>query len=176
MSQTNLEKVQSFIARLVDSTEEAEQIIKDLGNTDWQALLDYHQGRREQLKTNKVERERLSEEEGEKTRVRNVEIKKKKQDRIAELQSMPYAEYLKTYEWRQRREYALKRAGYCCNVCNKPDTTLDVHHRTYERRGHESYNDLIVLCRECHKTFHETGQLFKHKKSPSGKIKPPFKK
>ncbi len=176
IAQTNLEKVQSFIARLVGTAEEAEQIVKELDGTDWQALQDYHQERRGQLETSKAERQRLREEEWAKTKAHNLEIEKKKQARIVELQSMPYTEYLKTYEWRKRREYALSRAGHCCNICNKADTTLDVHHRTYERRGDENYNDLIVLCRGCHKTFHETGQLFKHKKSPSGQTKPPFKK
>jgi len=48
---------------------------------------------------------------------------------------------------------ALKRAKYSCQLCNSKDN-LNVHHRTYERRGHELASDLIVLCKQCHKTFH----------------------
>jgi 5-methylcytosine-specific restriction endonuclease McrA len=172
MAQTNLEKLQSFIARLVDSAEDAEQIIKDLDGTDWQELCSYQQNRREQKQVNKEQRDKEREEEHAKTDANNRKAEEKRRARIAELQSMPYAEYLKTYEWRKKREYALKRADHCCNICNKPDESLDVHHRTYERRGNESYTDLIVLCRGCHATFHKTGRLFKHTKAPVKKFRP----
>jgi len=74
-------------------------------------------------------------------------------DRIAELRSMPYSEYLRTPEWTETRKAALRRAGYACQVCSAK-LDLNVHHRTYERRGNEAAADLIVLCRQCHATFH----------------------
>lgn len=64
-----------------------------------------------------------------------------------------YARHLKTTKWNQTRKAALQRAGYRCQVCNSPDS-LNVHHRTYERLGHEHPMDLTVLCRVCHKIFH----------------------
>ncbi len=73
--------------------------------------------------------------------------------RLEELRSMPYADYLQTEEWRERRHAALRRAGYKCQACNKAGS-LDVHHRTYERRGCEEIGDLTVLCRACHGKFH----------------------
>ena len=79
--------------------------------------------------------------------------------RIAVLQKMPYKEYLQTPEWNEVRTDALKRASYRCQVCNANKTTLDVHHRTYERRGEERANDIIVLCRDCHGTFHRNRKL-----------------
>jgi hypothetical protein len=57
-------------------------------------------------------------------------------DRLHELQSMPYEEYLQTPEWQERRQIMLERAGNCCQVCNG-SSDLQVHHRTYERRGNE---------------------------------------
>jgi hypothetical protein len=45
--------------------------------------------------------------------------------------------------------------GHRCQVCNRGLGTLDVHHRTYERRGQELDEDLTVLCRACHGIFHE---------------------
>jgi hypothetical protein len=31
---------------------------------------------------------------------------------------------------------------------------LQVHHRTYERRGAELADDLVVVCRQCHEIHH----------------------
>jgi hypothetical protein len=81
-------------------------------------------------------------------------MKANNQGRIQELCSMPYEEYLKTPEWREKREQALERDGHCCRVCNS-GKNLDVHHRTYVRRGNESPNDLTTLCRSCHEYFHK---------------------
>jgi 5-methylcytosine-specific restriction endonuclease McrA len=72
---------------------------------------------------------------------------------VQALRSMPYQEYLRTDHWRTARAGALRRAGYACQVCSAK-LDLHVHHRTYERRGCERENDLIVLCRQCHATFH----------------------
>ena len=77
-----------------------------------------------------------------------------KRSRLLELQSMPYNQYLKTPEWTERRNRHLKYAKYKCQICNQGNTVLNVHHRTYENRGNELINDLIVLCSDCHKTFH----------------------
>lgn len=69
-----------------------------------------------------------------------------------------YHRYLKSPAWQARRLIALDNAGHHCQVCNGNEC-LDVHHRTYERIGAEHHNDLTVLCRECHETFHKAGRL-----------------
>lgn len=79
--------------------------------------------------------------------------------RLQGLKSMAYRDYLKTPEWNETRKSALYRARYRCQVCNRGETVLDVHHRTYENRGEELPRDLIVLCRGCHETFHEKREL-----------------
>ena len=66
-----------------------------------------------------------------------------------------YQAHLKTDHWQQVRLLALEAAGHRCQVCNSPDQ-LDVHHRTYERLGHEDLSDLTVLCGTCHGIFHES--------------------
>jgi 5-methylcytosine-specific restriction endonuclease McrA len=71
---------------------------------------------------------------------------------------MPYQEYLQTDQWQERRNDALKRAGFSCQVCCSR-AQLHVHHRTYARRGEELDTDLTVLCAECHKIFHTFGKL-----------------
>ena len=74
---------------------------------------------------------------------------------------MDYYEYLKSPKWKQIRDAAIARAGYRCQVCNRPNgqVILDVHHRTYERLGNENPDDLTVLCRDCHRLFTENGKL-----------------
>jgi hypothetical protein len=71
-----------------------------------------------------------------------------------------YGLYLKTEHWSGKRDEALEFWERRCSVCNSPDN-LHVHHRTYERRGHEQPADLIVLCRPCHQLFHDNGRLAK---------------
>lgn len=69
------------------------------------------------------------------------------------LSDMAYSEYLSTEHWKDVRDRALKRAKNRCQLCNGADG-LQVHHRTYENIGHEHQEDVIVLCRECHKRHH----------------------
>lgn len=78
--------------------------------------------------------------------------------RLDALKAMPYAEYLRTPEWQETRRQALRRASYRCQACNGQGR-LDVHHRTYERRGNERDRDLTVLCRACHDKFHDRSSL-----------------
>lgn len=74
---------------------------------------------------------------------------------IQDLRSMPYTDYLKTEHWQYTRTKALKRARYRCQLCNRGNISLHVHHRTYENRGYEQNDDLIVLCADCHRKFHD---------------------
>lgn len=76
-------------------------------------------------------------------------------ERLSELSSMNYREYLRTPEWQATRRYHLRRSGYRCQLCNQGGQ-LEVHHRTYERRGNERFEDLIVLCTNCHARFHDS--------------------
>lgn len=70
-----------------------------------------------------------------------------------QLNKMSLTEYLKTREWRVKRNRALIRAGNRCQICAST-YRLDVHHRTYERLGCELLSDLVVLCRKCHQHYH----------------------
>lgn len=67
---------------------------------------------------------------------------------------MPYREYLQTEHWQRLRITMLKRSRFHCQLCNAKGK-LVVHHRTYERRGEELLQDLIVLCDPCHKKHHD---------------------
>jgi 5-methylcytosine-specific restriction endonuclease McrA len=82
--------------------------------------------------------------------------------RPGHLATMPYRKYLSTPEWKATRAEALKRAGHRCQTCNTPATIenrLEVHHRTYARRGNELPQDLTVLCQACHILIHKHRRL-----------------
>ncbi len=81
-----------------------------------------------------------------------------KQERRKLLGTMPYRDYLQTPEWQETRKAALRRARYCCQACSST-FRLNVHHRTYARRGQELNSDLIVLCAGCHQLFHDNAKL-----------------
>lgn len=76
------------------------------------------------------------------------------QQRIIKLRTMPYEQYLQTPEWAVKRDQALERDGHRCRACNSEEK-LNVHHRTYARRGNEDLNDLTTLCQPCHEHFHK---------------------
>jgi HNH endonuclease len=72
------------------------------------------------------------------------------------LAAMPYAEYLETPEWNERRRAAYRRAAYQCQLCGATDVELHAHHRAYTRRGRpDEERDLIALCARCHKRAHD---------------------
>lgn len=68
---------------------------------------------------------------------------------------MDYATYINSPEWRVKADDAKRRAGYSCALCTRT-TSLEVHHRTYARLGHEHPSDLVVLCWRCHRRHHGT--------------------
>jgi len=79
--------------------------------------------------------------------------------RRQELHTMPYRDYMQTPEWEARRKRIMRRDNYRCQVCNVRGVRLNVHHKTYERRGYEDDKDLITLCESCHTIFYEQGKL-----------------
>ena len=72
---------------------------------------------------------------------------------IWQLQQMPYELYLQTEHWKHFRGEALKFYQNKCQTCGKVKV-LDVHHRNYENRGRETFNDVELLCDGCHGKFH----------------------
>lgn len=70
------------------------------------------------------------------------------------MSAVKYEEYLRSEAWAEQRRSALFFARNRCQLCNSQDR-LEVHHRTYERLGNESPEDLTVLCWSCHKKFHD---------------------
>lgn len=69
------------------------------------------------------------------------------------LSELPYDKYLETDHWQKKRLHILARSDYTCAGC-RGHRHLEVHHLTYERRGYERNEDLVVLCRVCHAAAH----------------------
>lgn len=72
---------------------------------------------------------------------------------VATMRKMPYSEYLETEWWKKLRTWVLIFWNHRCAICNSKER-VEVHHRTYERRGEELINDCIVLCHKCHENVH----------------------
>ena len=77
------------------------------------------------------------------------------EDRLYDTTEMRYDLYLQTAEWQTLRRIKMETAGHRCQVCNSDAGPLEIHHRTYERRGKERMDDLTVLCRRCHQVHHD---------------------
>lgn len=67
-----------------------------------------------------------------------------------------YYTYLRTDKWRNKARERLQLDGYKCKACGRSSdqVTLNVHHLTYRNIGHEPLDDLITLCKDCHKNHH----------------------
>ena len=66
-----------------------------------------------------------------------------------------YHDYLNSDEWKAKRNLVLVRDQFRCVECEFRDT-LQVHHKSYRHVYFEeenNYEDLITLCRECHKAI-----------------------
>jgi 5-methylcytosine-specific restriction endonuclease McrA len=64
--------------------------------------------------------------------------------------SPAYLIYIRSDAWRIKREQALRRAGYRCQVCGDKHGPKQVHHNNYQNLGNEKPEDLIVVCSWCH--------------------------
>lgn len=65
-----------------------------------------------------------------------------------------YPAYIKSNDWRKKREFALKILGAKCQMCNKTDLPLHVHHKHYKTLYHERFEDVNIFCTLCHEKTH----------------------
>jgi hypothetical protein len=64
--------------------------------------------------------------------------------------------YYRTPAWSRLREQATARAGGLCEYCRwRP--VANIHHRTYAHFGREPLEDLMAVCRICHRRIHRIG-------------------
>jgi hypothetical protein len=63
-----------------------------------------------------------------------------------------YLRYLRSSEWKAKRQSVLERDQYRCQVWFEHHGE-EVHHRSYLHLGDEPLEDLVTLCRECHEAI-----------------------
>lgn len=104
-------------------------------------------------KLRKLEARGLIEREGKRFRVVDWVMFKSE---LPSYRRMRYGDYLRTPHWEDVRFQAIRHANWLCEQCGRSGTgvTLHVHHKTYERLGHEKPEDLMVLCDSCHREIH----------------------
>lgn len=64
-----------------------------------------------------------------------------------------YDQYLRSQQWDLIRRKVRSKYKDTCQECFKSGK-VEIHHKTYERIGAEHIDDLIALCRTCHKALH----------------------
>lgn len=69
--------------------------------------------------------------------------------------SSEYQRYMQSAEWKAKSDAAKERAGYKCAVCGhdwkkRGWGPLTSHHPDYSKLYHETYGDLVPLCRAHH--------------------------
>lgn len=65
-----------------------------------------------------------------------------------------HAEYIKSEEWKHKRDIVLVRDNFKCSCCGDTEN-LNVHHITYENYKDEYLHELITLCKKCHYKAHK---------------------
>lgn len=75
----------------------------------------------------------------------------KKEDFSLGPRSVPigYSEYIRSPDWKKKREKAFKLLGKKCNRCNSKEF-LEVHHVNYKNLYKETKYDVEILCYKCH--------------------------
>jgi len=64
-----------------------------------------------------------------------------------------YYIYLRSEKWKTFKSSLIEQRGLNCEKCGK-NGSLDAHHLTYERIFNELPEDIILLCKDCHKKEH----------------------
>lgn len=71
--------------------------------------------------------------------------------------SVDYKKHLQSSYWRDLKERALRRSNRMCERCGwriLGPYQAHLHHKTYERLGHEDLGDVELLCITCHEDEH----------------------
>lgn len=78
-------------------------------------------------------------------------------ERIRQANQQEYAQYLLLPHWRNIRAKRMTIANGICEGCGERPAT-QVHHLTYEHRGHEMLWELRAVCDQCHEYLSDAGR------------------
>jgi len=81
------------------------------------------------------------------------ELEKEHKPKEVPAYKQKYIDYINSNEWKSFRLKALHHFGYRCGLCDS-DREIHIHHKTYKNLFHETFADVIPLCRKCHKIHH----------------------
>jgi hypothetical protein len=73
-------------------------------------------------------------------------------------QPSEYERYLQSPRWRNLACAVRMRAKGKCEICRRADGT-ECAHLTYERIFHEPIDDLLWVCRKCHRELDNSQQM-----------------
>jgi len=71
---------------------------------------------------------------------------------------MDFKEQYRHPKWQKKRLDILKRDKFTCRSCGDKESTLNVHHRYYDKNKllwEYKNDDLFTMCNDCHKYWHE---------------------
>lgn len=60
---------------------------------------------------------------------------------------------MQSAEWAERKKRYFFNHERKCRACGSC-SSIELHHKTYARMGEERDQDLVALCRRCHKALH----------------------
>jgi hypothetical protein len=81
--------------------------------------------------------------------------------------SLLYTVYLASPLWRLRRLMWILQARGRCERCGAGRRRLTIHHKTYNRLGHERRSDVAVLCWPCHQLVQRPSPLQRRRRWPT---------
>lgn len=79
---------------------------------------------------------------------------KKKKVKLVKNKKVSYKNYIKSKEWKKRREEYYKKFKKECVIC-KNVSRVGLHHLSYKNLGREEDDDLVCLCWGCHSDYHD---------------------
>lgn len=62
--------------------------------------------------------------------------------------------YLLSDHWIDLRNSLIAKVNYKCEKCGSSPKTLNCHHLSYANLGKELRKDLIIVCKDCHLSYH----------------------
>ena len=85
---------------------------------------------------------------------KKIRLKIKKTN-IGETHKDRYKLYIKSVKWKNFKKGIIETRGNKCEKCGNTDCILDGHHITYKRLFNELPEDILLVCRKCHKNIHK---------------------
>lgn len=74
------------------------------------------------------------------------------------MKSLEYIAYINSEDWERKKRERMELDDYRCVCCGRHIAhckTMQVHHISYQRLGHEdARTDLCTVCGSCHKKLH----------------------